>query len=285
MVALRLDADALRGTLALNQRGVHFVTIHRRGTSLVRKILERPASDGTSAVIDIPKRRQRHVRYLEQPVQLPEYAGLERQIAVIGLGREEGTLFLTNDFEARSNELIMNHARRYRIKDGMDTSVSFFHLDCLSSEAWLNVDQNITMAVLAQGCYRWLARQLKGFENSKPKPLSRKFVETGGVVEVGANWRLLVRFDSRSHNPSLREAALDRDCSAISWLSGNRIEFDYRSLGPRVAHPPKKSADFPLRKSAFKASPLGRRSFECSQEPPGPSLLMVPFPSRHKSDA
>jgi hypothetical protein len=43
----------------LNQRGVHFVTIRRRGARLVQKILDRPAGDWTSAVIDIPKRRQK----------------------------------------------------------------------------------------------------------------------------------------------------------------------------------------------------------------------------------
>src|SRR5207302_1640243 len=45
----------------LNQRGVHFVTIRRRGASLVRKLLARPSGDWTGAVIDIPKRRQKRV--------------------------------------------------------------------------------------------------------------------------------------------------------------------------------------------------------------------------------
>jgi hypothetical protein len=39
------------------------------------------------------------------------------------------------------------------------------------------------MTVLANGCYRWLAKQLRGFDTAAPKQLYRKFVETGGVVE------------------------------------------------------------------------------------------------------
>jgi hypothetical protein len=212
----------------LNQRGVHFVTIRRRGTRLVQKILARPAGDWTSAVIDIPKRRQKRVRYLEQPVRLPDYEGPVRQLAVTGLGREEPTLFLTNHFEARPRDLIMNYARRNRIEDGLGTNVNFFHLDCLSSEVRLNVDLDVALTVIAHGCYRWLARQLKGFDKAKPKQLYRKFVETGGVIEVAANRTLLVTFDRRSHNPILREAALDRDCRTIPWLSGYRVEFHYR---------------------------------------------------------
>jgi hypothetical protein len=212
----------------LNRRGVHFVTIRRRGPRLVQKLLTRPAGDWTGAVIDIPKRRQKRVRYLEQPVRLPDYEGAVRQIAVSGLGREEPTLFLTNHFEARPRELIMNYARRNRIEDGLGTSVDFFHLDCLSSEVRWNVDLDVALTVIAHGCYRWLASQLKGFAVSKPKQLYRKFVETGGVIEVAGERTLRVTFDRRSHNPILREAALDRDCPTIAGLSGCRLEFHYR---------------------------------------------------------
>jgi len=212
----------------LNQRGVHFVTIRRRGARLVQRILQRPAGDWTGAVIDIPKRRQKRVRYLEQPVRLRDYEGAMRQIAVTGLGREEPTLFLTNHFEARPRDLIMNYARRNRIEDGLGTSVNFFHLDCLSSEVRLNVDLDVALTVIAHGCYRWLAGRLKGFDKAKSKQLYRKFVETGGAIEVAADRRLRVRFDRRCHNPILREAALDRDCPPIPWLSGYRVEFHYR---------------------------------------------------------
>jgi hypothetical protein len=212
----------------LNQRGVHFVTIRRRGPSLIRKLLERPAGDWTSAVIDIPKRRQKRIRYLEQPVRLPDYEGLVRQIAATGLGREEPTLFLTNHFEARPRDVITNYAWRNRIEDGLGTNVNFFHLDCLSSEVRLNVDLDVTLTVIAHGCYRWLASRLKGFDKAKPKQLYRKFVETSGMIEVTTDRTLLVTFDRRSHNPILREAVLDRDCPAIPWLSDHRVKFHYR---------------------------------------------------------
>lgn len=211
----------------LNERGVSFVTIRRRGPSVLARLDQRPASDWTSAVIDIPKRRQKRIRYWEEAVSLPDYAGTLRQIAVTGLGRERPTLFLTNHGDARPRELIINYARRNGIEDGLGTNVNFFHLDCLASEVRLNVDLDVTLTVIANGCYRWLARQLKGFDKAKPKQLYRKFVETAGQIEVLPNRRLLVTFDRRSHNPILREAHLDRDCPAIPWLRNFRVEFDY----------------------------------------------------------
>ena len=211
----------------LDERGVSFVTIRRRGARLLQQLHQRPTSDWTGAVIDIPKRRQKRIRYLEQEVSLDDYAGELRQIAVTGLGREAATLFLTNNFEASPRDVIMNYARRNGIEDGLGTNVNFFHLDCLSSEVRLNVDLDVTLTVIANGCYRWLARQLKGFDTAKPKQLYRKFVETGGHIEVAPNRRLVVTFDRRSHNPILREAALDRDCPAIPWLKNYRVEFNY----------------------------------------------------------
>ena len=59
-----------------------------------------------------------------------------------------------------------------------------------------------------------------------PKQLYRRFVETGGVVEVQAD-RVVIHLDRRSHNPILREAALDREAPAIPWWQGRHIYFVY----------------------------------------------------------
>lgn len=212
----------------LNARGVFFVTIRRRGTEILKRLHERPPSEWNSAVLDIPKRRQKRIRYLDENITLGGYEGTIRQIAVTGLGREQPTLFLTNHPTATARDVIMKYARRNGIEDGLGTNVNFFHMDNLSSEVRLNVDLDLTLTVIANGCYRWLASKLKGFDKAKPKQLSRKFVETSGEIEVLPNRLLRVTFDRRSHNPILREAALDQDARAIAWLKRYRIEFAYR---------------------------------------------------------
>lgn len=136
--------------------------------------------------------------------------------------------FLTNDEETSPRAIVMNYARRNGVEDGLGTNVDFFHMDNVSSEVRLNVDLDVTLTVIANGCYRWLAKRLKGFEKAKPKQLSRKFVETAGTIEVEPNRRLRVTFDRRSHNPILREAALDKDSRTIAWWKRHRIDFDYR---------------------------------------------------------
>jgi hypothetical protein len=90
----------------------------------------------------------------------------------------------------------------------------------------LNVDLDCALTVVANGCYRWLGRQLKGFEKAQPKQLYRRFVETAGQVEVRED-RVKVTLDRRSHNPILREAALDAEATAVPWLANRRLHFAY----------------------------------------------------------
>jgi hypothetical protein len=210
----------------VNERRIWFVTVRRRGAAILRRLQARPAADWCRAVIDIPKRRHKNIRYVDETVHLRGYPAGLRQLAVLGLGREEPTLFLSNNFEASGRDVITRYAGRNGVEDSLGISVNFFHLDCLASEVRLNVDLDVALTVLAHGCYRWLAARLRGFEKAKPKQLYRRFVETGGVVEVEAN-RVVVRFDKRSHNPIVREAALDRDCPGIPWLHNRPIVFEY----------------------------------------------------------
>jgi hypothetical protein len=110
------------------------------------------------------------------------------------------------------------------VEDGLGISVNFFHLDCLASEVRLNVDLDATMTVVANGCYRWLGKQLRGYEKADPKTLYRLVVATQGNVRTTPD-ELIVRFEKRSHNPILREAAMDRQPTPIAWLGGRRIRF------------------------------------------------------------
>ena len=210
----------------LNQRGIWFITIRRRGAAILRRLHALPANPWHHAVLDTAHRRHQRIRYVAETVQLPGYVGEMRQVAVTGLGREQPTLFLSNNSKESARALIVRYAGRNRVEDALGISVNFFHLDCLASEVRLNVDLDAMLTVLANGCYRWLAKQLHGFETAAPKQLYRKFVETSGVVEIEQK-RVVVRFDKRGHNPILREAGLDQPSQTIPWLQNLPLVFQY----------------------------------------------------------
>lgn len=136
----------------VNQRGIHFITIRRRGAAIMRRLAGLPASQWTKAVIDTPKRCHQQIRYVDETVRLRGYEGEIRQIAVAGLGHDQPTLFLTNHSQETPRGLIIRYAGRNRVEDGLGVSVNFFHLDCLASEVRLNVDLDATLTVIANGC-------------------------------------------------------------------------------------------------------------------------------------
>jgi hypothetical protein len=208
----------------VNQRGIHFVTIRRRGAAILRRLEALPRSGWTGAVLDTPQRCHQRIWYVDEVIKLRGYEGAIRQLAVDGLGRDKPTLFLSNHFQETARNLIIRYAGRNRVEDGLGISVNFFHLDCLASEVRLNVDLDATLTVLANGCYRWLGKQLRGYEKAAPKQLYRLFVATEGVAIMTPD-ELVVRLERRSHNPILREAALDREPTPIPWLGGRRIRF------------------------------------------------------------
>jgi hypothetical protein len=211
----------------LNRRGrTWFITIRRRGRRILRELAGQPASAWRRTVIDTPHRRHRNIRYLEQTIRAADYQGGLRQIAVTGLGRDQPTLVLSNNFEATARQILTRYTERNGIEDSLGSGVNFFHLDCLASEVPLNADLDAALTVLANGCYRWLASELHGFGKSKPKRLCRQIIETGGTVRV-SDEQVHVHFHKRAHNPILREAGLDAKAGAIPWAGGRTLRFTY----------------------------------------------------------
>jgi hypothetical protein len=164
---------------------------------------------------------------VDESIRLPDSEGALRQLAVDGLGREQPTLFLSNNLTETSRALIIRSAGRDGVEDGLGSGVNFFPLDCLASEVRLNVDLDVALTVLAHGRYRWLAHHLKGFDRSAPKRVFRKFVATAGLVAIDDR-EIVVRLDRRSHDPILKEAGLDRQCPPIPWLNNLPVTFTYR---------------------------------------------------------
>ena len=213
----------------LNARGkTSFITIRRRGSRILRGLDDQPKSAWRRAVIDIPKRRHQNIRYLEQFIRVADYEGELRQIAVTGLGRDKPTLLLTNNRKETARQIMTRYTSRNGIEDSLGSGVNFFHLDCLASEVPLNVDLDAALTVVANGCYRWLASELNGFTEAKPKRLCRKIIETGGTVRVSKD-QIHVHFEKRAHNPILREAGLDAKAGAIPWVGGKSLRFTYAS--------------------------------------------------------
>ncbi len=207
----------------LTQWGVDFITLRRRTDKLLHQIAQQPLSAWRRIELANVARLYRTPRVLDQPITLPGYEGVLRQLAIEDLGHEQPTLLLTNQLRRSAATLIGRYAQRMIIENTIADGIDFFHLDALSSAVALKVDLDLQLTLMASGLYRLLARQIgRGYERARSSRLFEDFVAASATVSVGAE-AIEVRFQKRSHNPLLEAAGFAQMATPIPWLGGRHL--------------------------------------------------------------
>lgn len=148
-----------------------------------------------------------------------------RQIAVVGLGHEDPTRFVTNDEEIKPLELVGQYAHRMLIENAIAENVNFFHLDALSSAIALQVDLDVMLTLIANALYRSLARHLEGFEKAQPNQIFRRFLNTPARVKV-TDTPVKVTLRRRSHHPVLLASGHLDSTTTVPWWEDRRLQID-----------------------------------------------------------
>jgi transposase len=211
----------------LDRKDILFITLRRRGPALMRGLEELPAASWHRTRLEGVSRRYRHVQYVEESVSLRGVRSELRQLAVRGLGRDEPTLFLTNDFEAKPAALVERYAHRMLIENSIAENVDFFHLDALSSAIALQVDLDLMLTLTGNALYRCLARKLIGFEAAHPKQVFRRFLNTPARVRVNAR-EVHVRLRRCTHHPILLDSGVLEQQPVVPWWGGRRLRLEVR---------------------------------------------------------
>ena len=210
----------------LHELGITFITLRRRSPALVAQVTTLPRSAWRTVELDVPHRKFKTPRVVEQRVRLTGYAGEVRQLLIRDLGHDEPTILLTNDLKSSAKSIITRYARRMLIENGLADQVDFFHLDALSSALALNVDFDVLLTVIASGVYRIFSSSLRGFEHARARQVFRRFLDTTARVTVRDN-EVTVRLPRRAHNPILIDGGLIGKASGpIPWWGGRTLRVE-----------------------------------------------------------
>jgi hypothetical protein len=210
---------------ALDEDGVTFITLRRRGKKLVKALDNIPAQEWTRIRIDSPKRRYRNPMVYDSQIELP-CIGTIRQIVMKGNGREEPAFFITNDRKSTACEIITRYCKRWRIENGIAEAISFFNLNMLSSPILIKIHFDVVLTMIADTLYYYLAQSLRGFEKCNADKIFRHFVDMPANIEV-TDTTINVSYPLRSHSPVLRSAKMDAWAKPISWLGNRKIVFSW----------------------------------------------------------
>jgi hypothetical protein len=206
----------------LNQMGITFITLRRRSPALVAEVMTMPRSAWQTIHLDVPHRKFKTPRVVDQRVSLKGYQGILRQVLIRDLGHDQPTILLTNDKHSRLKPIITRYARRMLVENGLSDAVDFFHLDALSSAVALNVDFDVLLTVIGSGIYRMLAKMLHGYERARARQVFRRFLDTSARVTVSQE-AVTVQLPRRAHNPLLIDAGLIGQATKIPWWNGRTL--------------------------------------------------------------
>jgi hypothetical protein len=209
----------------MNDDGVKFITLRRRGVRLTKEANKIPADQWKRLAIDTPKRKYKNPLVHDSKVFLKKYGEI-RQVIMKGNGREDPAFFITNDYTSSAAEIVHRYAKRWRVENSIEEAISFFCLNALSSPILIRVHFDILLTMIADTLYYHLAQSLRGFENCNAQKIFRHFIDIPAKIEVQPN-EIIVKYPLRAHNPVLKSAKLDAYSKPISWLGNRKIKFTW----------------------------------------------------------
>ena len=209
----------------LNEMGITFLTLRRRSPTLMAAVATTPRSAWRTVQLDVPHRKFKTPRVVDQRVTIGNYKGTLRQLLIRDLGHDHPTILLTNDLTSSLKSIITRYARRMLIENGLADAVDFFHLDALSSAVALNIDFDVLLTVIASGIYRLFAKSLHGYERAQARQIFRRFLDTTARVTIAAD-QVTVQLPRRAHNPLLLDAGLIARATKIPWWDDRKLRIE-----------------------------------------------------------
>ena len=211
----------------LNEKGIAFITLRRRGPRLIEEINALSPSAWRRIELEGVGRAYRTPRIFEKRITLGGYEAPIRQIFVADLGHEEPTVLLTNQMNRSAGKLISRYAQRMVIENAIADGIDFFHMDALSSAVAMKINCDLQLTLMADSLYRLLGAEIgNGYETAKSRHLFRDFVEAVAHISIDPR-EIHVHFQKRAHNPMLLAARFQNKTLHIPWLANRRLTLTF----------------------------------------------------------
>jgi hypothetical protein len=208
----------------LDNNGVKFVTIRRRGKNLVEQINNIAPANWKKIRVMNADGKGRTLKANDQNVFLKGYDDTIRQIAITGHGKIKPALVITNEFDLKLEAMIRKYSRRWLVEKSIAEQTEFFHLNNISSSMVIKVDFDLTMTILAHNLYRLFAMDLNRCSHFTDIRLYEKFISNSGEITI-ADDKIEVKMKKKRDLPELLTIMSQYNKIKISWLGNKPIAF------------------------------------------------------------
>lgn len=213
----------------LDLQGIKFLTIRRRGKTIVEEINALPSSQWKKKRVVCAGNKTRTLKVYDSLITLKGYANKLRQVAITGHGKIKPALIITNDFDLKVDEVVRKYSRRWLVEKTISEQIEFFHLNRVSSSMVIKVDFDLTMTILAHNLYRLLANDLERYSHFSDNSIYEKFIMNSGEIEVG-NQEIKVKLKKKKNLPQLLTIMNSFGSQEYSWAGSKKLIFEGMSI-------------------------------------------------------
>jgi len=213
----------------LDDRGIKFITIRRRGKQLLREISEH--KDFKKVRVEASGNKKRTLNVLDQNITIRNYADHKtkkpkkiRQITITGHGKIKPALIITNDMTLPTEQIVRKYSKRWLIEKGISEQIEFFHLNRVSSSMVIKVDFDLCMTIIAHNIYRIYASHLDRYEHMMAHRIFDKFINNSGNIEIKKEV-INIELKKKRDLPLVLEMMAEYQGLKYPWLGDKTLNF------------------------------------------------------------
>ena len=212
----------------LDDEGVNFITIRRRGKRIVESI---KGMKFKTIRVEAAGMKKRTLKVSDEIITLrgyyhrnPQNLKQIRQVCITGNGKIKPAFIILNDFDLPVNEVVRKYAKRWIVEKGISEQIDFFHLNRISSSMVIKVDFDFVMTILAYNLYRLPAMELDRYSNFTAERIYEKFIANTGNITV-LNDSIEIELKKKRDLPLILQWVKQYSDNSYSWLNNKILNF------------------------------------------------------------
>lgn len=213
----------------LDDQGVKFITIRRRGKNMLEKIEEN--KNFKTIRVDSGNGKKRTLKVSDEMTTLRNYTDPKtanpkpiRQVTITGNGKIKPAIIIANDFDLSVDKIVRKYARRWLVEKGISEQIEFFHLNRVSSSMVIKVDFDLVMTLVAHNLYRLFALGLDRYSYLSDERIYEKFIQNNGSIEIG-DTDITIELKKKRDLPQTLDLMAQYNDFQYPWMDNKKITF------------------------------------------------------------
>ncbi len=209
----------------LDNNGIKFVTIRRRGKNIVDRLEQIPVKMKKTVRVEMAGNKKRTLKIIDEEIHLKGYEDTIRQISITGHGKIKPAIIITNDFDLKVEKIVRKYTKRWIVEKTISEQIDFFHLNLVSSSMVIKVDFDLTMTILTHNIFRIFALDLERYSHIADQKIFDKFLLNSADIEIEPG-KINVKLKKKRNLPLILENMNKMKSKKYEWMQNLNMEFN-----------------------------------------------------------